>query len=211
MRERPIYAIYTRVNRDGRSVYLRFCFLFFIFFFPFFVAVKGDIHDDGAGQGGVHLAQLPPGGRAVRAMPEAAEFQLRGAARLRRLPGQVPSRPGIHRDIFQVYGRDDVSGRETEAPGDRATRGHDRYRNDLQTEDRRVWFFRVSVVRRDPLPTGDRRLWSHVLQELRGPGEELSRVRAEDRHCERDERARAETRGAMVAARSGGEPGQARG
>lgn len=108
-------------------------------------------------------------------MSEAAGIELRGAARLRRLLGQVRSRQGVDRDLLQVLDRDVRAGRETETPGDRAPGGHDRGRDELQTEDRDV--FRVCPVRRHPVSTGDRRLWSHVLQELRGSVEELSRVR----------------------------------
>lgn len=159
--------------------------------------------DDGARQGGVHLPQLPSGGRVVRALPEAARIELRGVAWLRRLPGQVRSRHRFYRDLLQMFNRDFDAGRETEAPGDRTSGGHSRRRNDLQTETRDI--LRVSHVRRHSLSTGDRRLRSHILQELRGVGEELSRVWDQDCYCEWNECAGAETRGEMVAARGGGQ------
>lgn len=138
--------------------------------------------DDGARQGGVHLSQLPSGGRIVRTLPQATRIKLRRVTWLRRLPGQVRSRQGVYRDLLQVFKRDDDVSRETQAPGDRAPGGHGWRRNDLQTKTRDI--LRVSHVRGNSLPTGDRRLRSHVLQGLRGAGEELSRVRDQNRYCE---------------------------
>ena len=120
----------------------------------------------------------------VRAKLEAKGTELRGVGRLRGLVGQVWSNQGIDRRLREVF----VSGLgatgETETLGQRfagrvVRRGD--HRHQLPKENRDV--VRVPGLRGNLVPAGDHELRPHVLQELRGTGQELSRVLAKDRRC----------------------------